>query len=201
MSSIIANPQFGTTPLPMRKFTVAEYHRMIETGILTAKDDVELLEGWVVARMPRKPPHDVGVELARGAVGSKLPASWSIRGQSAITTDDSEPEPDIAVVRGEPRAYRVRHPGPADIGVLIEIADTTLAYDRREKGRIYAHAGLPYYWIVNLVDACVEVYTDPDSIVAVPSYRTRTDHGSGQHIPLVLDGQTVAMIAVADLLP
>jgi hypothetical protein len=203
MSSVTTNPMFGSSPLPMRRFTVAEYHRMIETGILTENDDVELLEGWVVAKMPRKPPHDAGVEVIRGVVGGRLPPGWSIRSQSAITTSDSEPEPGVAVVRGEPRAYRQRHPGPADIGTLIEVSDTTLNYDndRVEKGRIYARAAIAEYWIFNLVDGWIEVYSDPSCEATVPAYLTRIDFVPFDQISLILDGHTVATFAVADLLP
>jgi Uma2 family endonuclease len=199
MSTTTTYPQFGTSPLPMRKFTVAEYHRMIETGILTENDQVELLQGWIVPKMPRNPPHDVGVEVVRNVVQRTVPPGWSIRSQSAITTADSEPEPDVAVVRGEPRTYRLRHPGPADIGMLIEVSEATLGRDRGEKGSIYAHAGVPYYWIVNLVNHTIEVYTDPDT--AASAYRSRMNYGRADPIPLILDGQTVAMLLVADLLP
>jgi Uma2 family endonuclease len=185
----------------MRRFSVAEYHRMIQTGILTEKDDVELLEGLIVAKMPRNPPHDVGVEVARDVIGGRWPPGWSLRSQSAITTADSEPEPDVAAVRGEPRAYRHRHPEPADIGVLVEVSDTTLTYDRTEKGRIYAHAGIAYYWIVNLVDGWIEVYSDPDTTGAPPAYRAHTDYRPGDLVPLILDGKVVATLPVAALLP
>jgi Uma2 family endonuclease len=174
---------------------------MIDAGILTEDDDVELLEGWIVAKMARKPPHDVGVELVRGALQGQLPARWSIRSQSAITTGDSEPEPDVSVVRGAPRMYRQRHPGSADIGSVVEVSDTTLSCDRREKGRTYARAGISHYWIVNLVDGWIEAYSDPDSGAQVPAYRQRLDHGPSDHIAFILDGQTVLTIAVADLLP
>jgi Uma2 family endonuclease len=142
--------------LPIRRFSVAEYHRLIEIGILTEDENVELLEGWIVPKMPRNPPHDAGVETIRGVLSSRLPAGWSIRGQSAISTGDSEPEPDVAVVRGEPRTYRQRHPGPADIGLLIEIVDSSVNRNRGEKGLIYARAGILHYWIVNLVESWIE---------------------------------------------
>lgn len=201
MSSAAARVTFAIPPLPVRQFSVAEYHRMIDAGILTTDDAVELLEGWIVPKMTRKPPHDVSIELIRGAIGPQLPPGWSLRSQSAITTADSEPEPDLAVVRGEPRTYRLRHPGPADIGLLIEVGDATLGHDRREKGRVFARAGVPHYWIVNLVDGWIEVYSEPEPSAVLPAYRSRTDYQPGDRVPLILDGQTVATIAVADLLP
>src|SRR5436305_4096318 len=96
----LARPNWKTTqlpPAPVRRFTVDEYHRMIQTGILEEDDSVELLEGWIVLKMPRNPPHDVAIDLAREAIETRLPAGWRVRVQSAITTSDSEPEPDLAV--------------------------------------------------------------------------------------------------------
>ncbi len=201
MSTVVANPLFGFPPLPSRRFTVAEYHRMIDAGIVTEDPPVEFLEGWIVPKMTRKPPHDGTIDVLEGAIAPQLPPTWFLRTQCAIITDDSEPEPDLAVVGGDRRTYLQRHPGPADIGVLIEVSDSTLTNDRQVKGRLYARANVPIYWIVNLVDRWIEVSTDPDSSTAVPRCRTRTDYHPGDTVPLILDGQVVASLAVADLLP
>ncbi len=201
MSAISTLPLFAMPPFPIRRFSVAEYHRMIDAGILTEDDPVELLEGWIAPKMPRTALHDGIIQKANKRVGRRLPVGWDIRGQSAITTTDSEPEPDLAVVRGNETAYLYRKPEPPDIGVLIEVSDSTLSQDRNQKGRLYARAGVPYYWIINLADGWVEVYTDPDSAAATPSYRTRTDCQLRDQVPLILDGQTVAMVPVTDLLP
>ena len=85
--------------------------------------------------------------------------------------------------------------------MVVEFADASLEFDRVVKQRIYARAGIPEYWIVNVVETQLEVYTDPDATATPPAYRTRTDYTPGQSVPLVLDGQTVAGIPVADLLP
>src|SRR5215208_5522260 len=90
-------------PGPMRPFSVSEYGRMIETGVLAEDDPVELLEGWIVFKMTRNPPHDVAVALTGKLLIRVLPAGWHVRSQSAITTQDSQPEPDVAVVRGDER--------------------------------------------------------------------------------------------------
>ena len=187
--------------MPIRRFTVAEYHRMIDAGILTEDDNVELLKGWIVPKMARNPPHDGTIDVLEGAIAPQLLANWFLRVQSAITTDDSEPEPDLAAVRGHRRTFMQRHPGPADIGMLIEVADPTLAQDRQVKGPLYALARVPGYWIVNLGDRCIEVYTDPDGTPASPRYNTRKDYRPGDTIPLILDAQLVASFAVNDLLP
>lgn len=129
-----------------------------------------------------------------------LPADWELRSEQPITLADSEPQPDLVLARGEYTKYRTRHPGPADIGLVVEVADTSLPVDRNDMGRIYARANLPVYWIINVVDRQVEVYTDPRPADPVPAYAARTDHRPGDSVPLVLDGQNIAQIPVDDLL-
>lgn len=98
---------------PVRRFSVDEYHRMIQAGILTEDDAVELLEGWIVPKMPRNPPHDGTIQIADEVLRPRLPAGWQLRIQSALTMPDSEPEPDLVVVRGDARTYLNRHTRPA----------------------------------------------------------------------------------------
>jgi Uma2 family endonuclease len=184
-----------------RRFSVAEYHHLIQIGILTEDDNLELLEGYLVHKMTRKPPHDSALQLLQEALSAALPKGWCFRTQSAITLSDSEPEPDGAVVRGNARTYATHHPGPSEIGLVIEVADSTLAGDRADKVRIYARAGIVCYWIINIVDSQIEVYTSPSGPTAAPTFAQRVDYRPGDQVPLVLDGVTVAQIAVHDLLP
>jgi Uma2 family endonuclease len=172
MSSIAVQP-VSPPPEPMRQFSVDEFHRMIEAGILGKEDRVELLEGWLVAKMVHNPKHDSTVAAMHEAVQNRLPRGWHIRVQSAITTQDSEPEPDLVVASGSALGYASAHPGPADIALVVEIADSTLRLDRGLKLRLDARAGIKTYWIVNLPDRCVEVYADPAGPVADPEYRDR----------------------------
>jgi Uma2 family endonuclease len=201
MSALGTVALFGVAPVPTRRFTVAEYHRMIETRILADDDPIELREGWIVPKMPHNAAHDGTIQKIHKRLGRRLPSGWDLRGQSAITTGDSEPEPDLAAVRGDETTYIHRKPQPADVGLAIEVAESSLNHDRNFKGRVYARAGIPHYWIVNLIDNCVEAYSDPDSAASPPAYRSRTDYRPGDQIALVLDGQTVATLPVADLLP
>jgi len=182
----------------MRRFSVEEYHRLIEAGILTEDDPVELLEGWIVQKMARNPPHDSTVDQTRELLEGILPAEWLVRVQSAITTPDSEPEPDVAAVLGPARRYADHHPGPAEIALLVEVSDSTLQRDREEKGAIYARAGIPYYWIVNLPERQVEVYSMP---TAEGKYRDRLDFKEDGVVPVMIGGREVGRIAVRDLLP
>lgn len=185
----------------LRRFTVAEYHQMIQTGILDDEDKVELLEGYVVLKMPRNPPHDGTIQVAVARLQRCLPSGWCIRTQSAITLTDSEPEPDLAVVRGDTRTYLTRHPAPSDVGLLIEIANTSLDRDRNEKARIYAGGGIPIYWIINLVNKQIEVFTSASGPSAAPAYAQRQDYALGSAVPLELDGVLLAHIPASDLLP
>ena len=189
-------------PFPVRRFTVDEYHQMIRVGIITEDDDVELLEGWIVPKMGRNPPHDAVISMVMmDVLTPRLPQGWFCRGQSAITTSDSEPEPDLAVVRGRPRDYLERHPGSADMAIVIEVADSTLASDRLYKGQMYSAAAVPVYWIINLVDDQVEVYSDPTGPAPAPVYRTRRDYKAGELVPVVLDNRDLGPVAAWELLP
>ncbi len=187
-------------PFPVRRFTVDEYHRLGEAGVLTEDDRVELLEGLIVTKMIHNPPHDTSLALTDSSIRGLLPAGWHTRVQSAITTDDSEPEPDVAVVRGSIRDYATRHPGPGDIGLLVEVAESSLGRDRK-KCRLYARAGIAAYWIINLVDRQIEVFGNPTGPVAEPAYRDSKTYRAGQSVPLVIGGQSLGEIPVNDLLP
>lgn len=118
-----------------------------------------------------------------------------------MTTRDSEPEPDVYVVRGELGDYDNRHPGPADTPLVVEVADSTLARDRGLKQRIYARAGVPVYWIVNLVERAIEVHAKPASTAKSPKYRQRQVFAANDDVPVVLDGELVGTLRVADILP
>jgi Uma2 family endonuclease len=184
-----------------RRFSVAEYHRLIELGILTEDDNLELLDGYLVHKMSRNPPHDAAIQKGTRRWLRLLPAGWDLRVQSAVTLTDSEPEPDFAVVRGDETTYRTRHPAAADIGLIVEVSDSSLQGDRDDKGGIYARAGIACYWIVNLIDQQVEVYTSPSGPVADPRYGQRGDYRAGDSIPLPLGGAVPIQVAVGDLLP
>jgi Uma2 family endonuclease len=188
-------------PVPVRRFTVDEYHQMIQAGILGEDDNVELLEGWIVPKMPRNPPHDAIVSIVTDILPPLLPKGWFRRVQSAITTTASEPEPDISVIRGSHRDYFGHHPGPADMALVIEVSDSSLLRDRSLKGRIYAAASVPVYWIINLVDNLVEVYTDPTGPDPAPAYRTRHDYRIGDLVPFIIDGRDLGPIPAQELLP
>lgn len=197
-AAITARPGSGV-PLAA-KISVAEYHRMIAAGVFHEGDPFELLDGVLVRKMTRLPPHDVSVTLFNKILIRTLPSGWTCRSQCAVTLSTSEPEPDGVVARGDDRDYATRHPGPQDIGMLAEVADSSLAQDRDVKGPIYARESIPVYWIINLVDELVEVYTNPTGPDPAPRYRDRQDYRRTEAVPLVIGGQVVGTIPVADLL-
>jgi Uma2 family endonuclease len=184
----------------LRRFTVDEYRTMIKAGIFGDYEPGELLEGLILWKFRPMTPRECSPQRAFMRLVLNH-ADWRVLINPAITLADSEPEPDAAIVRGKLEDFDNRFPTAPDVGVVVEVADASLEFDRVVKQRIYARAGIPEYWIVNVVDTLLEVYTDPDPTADPPAYRTRTDYTPGQDVPLVLDGQTVATIPVAELLP
>lgn len=185
----------------MARFSLARYQQMIEAGILTPEDKVELLENYVVLKMPRNPPHDGTIQLFTRVLMPAVPQGWGLRVQLTVVFADSQPEPDFSIARGDDRTYLTRHPGPADVGLIVEVANSSLLRDQRDKTRIYARGGIPCYWIVNLVDRRIEVYTQPSGPTAVPAYASFQIYQPGDAVPLVLDGNTVGTVPANDLLP
>jgi len=178
--------------------TVDEYERMIEDGTIGEDDPIELIEGRLVAKMTKKPDHMSSSGRARRAIESVLPSGWHgrVEGPVRIPSRDSEPEPDLAVVRGEIDDYEDRHPDPADVALIVEIAKSSLTEDRK-LAETYGGGGIPIYWIVNLVHRQLEVYAKP----ANGTYSSLTILKKNELVDLIIDGQAVAQIAVADLLP
>jgi Uma2 family endonuclease len=199
--SATATPTTYGHDASIARFSVARYQKMIEAGILTSEDKVELLENYVVLKMGRNPPHDGTIQLITETLAPAIPRHWRLRVQLTVVLSDSQPEPDFSIVRGDGRTYLTRHPGPADVGLLIEVADASLLRDQRDKTRIYARGGICCYWIVNLVDQRIEVYTQPSGPTSVPAYGSFQTYQPGDAIPLVLDGVTVGTLPVVDLLP
>ncbi len=200
MAPIGTHNSAGIVHRPAHRFSVAQYHAMIKAGILTADDRVELLDGWIIDKMTHNPPHNATITRANRRLSRLLPDQWLLLVQSAITLRTSEPEPDFAIVEGPDERYSRRKPLGREVRLIIEVADSTLLYDRHWKMRKYAQARIPEYWIINLVESCIEVYTEPKGGRAA-TYRKQKLYVVGQSVPLALDGQHIADIPVRDLLP
>jgi Uma2 family endonuclease len=182
-------------------FAAARRDRVVETGIVSAEDRLELAEDFAVLKIPRDPPHDGTIQRMLRPLLRALPPDWDVRVLSAVALSDSRPEPDFAIVREDPACYTTRHPRAGDVGCIIEVANDALLRDEREKARIYARGGIPTYWIVNLVDRWVEVYGEPSGPADVPGYGSLQLYQPGDAVPLTLDDVVVATLRVDALLP
>lgn len=200
MSMMLQGGPFKAAVAGFRRFTVAEYHKMIAAGVLTEDDRIELLEGYLVEMMPHDPIHDGTVQKVSRRLTRVLPAGWEVRVRMVVTLPRSEPESDIALVREDPGEYMTRHPGPADFGIVAEVSNTSLDTDRDDKLPIYARAGLPEYWIVNVIDRQVEVYTHPSGPTANPGYGANHIYKPGDSVPLVIAGNVIGPVPVNELL-
>jgi Uma2 family endonuclease len=187
--------------LELKRWTRVEYDQLIEKGVFRPDDHVELIDGLLVVAEPQSSYHYTAIGLVVRALTRAFGEGWTIRSQGPLALDDtSEPEPDVAVVRGDLRDYAEAH--PADPVLVVEVALTSLAFDREHKASLYARAGRPEYWIVNLVDRVLEVLRDPSSSPSAPygwDYGAVDVLGPGASVsPLAVP---TARIAVADLLP
>lgn len=184
----------------IHRLTVAQYDEMARTGILTSSDRVELLEGWLVEKMTKNPPHRIATRHVRLSLEAVTPPGWYVDTQEPIVTADSEPEPDVVVIRGKTEDYSDRNPGAEHVALVIEIADSTLIRDRQLKARIYGRAGIPIYWIVNLTERTLEVHMDPSGAKSPAGYSRRAVHRPGETVAVVIDGKEVAAVEVSALL-
>lgn len=184
----------AAAPAPLR-FSREEYHRVAESGLFEGRR-VELLDGEIIEMAPQGSRHASAVAMIVEVLVRRLAPSFSVRPQLPLVLDDlSEPEPDIAVCMRDPGAYSTRHPGPADVVLVIEVADTSLAYDQGRKAAAYARAGLRACWIVDLENRCVEVLSDAGRDEA--RYREIRRVAEAGSLPLP-DGTT---IEISELLP
>lgn len=193
----------GSVPpgITIHHLSVEQYHDMIRLGVLAEGDPVELLEGLLVQKVTKNPPHVLSATLTADALGRLTPAGYYVARENPFTTATSEPEPDVAVVRGTPRDYATRHPGPGEMAIIVEVADSSVARDRGVKRRVYARAGVPVYWNVLVPERAVEVYADPSGPPAERVYPSPRRFADGEWIPVTIDGREVGTVAVADLLP
>ncbi|MGH7391364.1 MAG: Uma2 family endonuclease [Candidatus Rokuibacteriota bacterium] len=190
----------GDGAVRTRRWTRVEYDRLVEAEILGPEDRIELLGGELVVKEPQHGSHSAAILLVMRALARTFGSGWTVRPQLPVALDDeSEPEPDVSVVRGEPRDYP-DHPSHA--ALVVEVAFSRLGFDRERKGSLYARAGIADYWIVNLPDRCLEVYREP-----VPDTEARSGWRYGQVTTIAADGAASplavpgASVPVADLLP
>jgi Uma2 family endonuclease len=187
--------------LELKRWTRVEYEKLIDQGVFTSDDRIELIDGLLIVAEPQSAYHYGAIRLVERALTQAFGEGWDIRSQGPIALDDtSEPEPDVAVVRGTLRDYLTAH--PTDPVLVVEVALSSLTLDRRYKSSLYARAGRPEYWILNLVDRVLEVRREPARSATMPygwDYRIVEIVRPGERVtPLAAPG---ASVAVADLLP
>ena len=198
--------------IPLWPLSLDQYHRMIETGIVGEDEPVEFIDGYQVAKeqgrgagMGQGPTHASGVSQTSDQLKATLGGTWIVRVQLPITLGTAsglggrEPEPDVTVAEGPRQRYNTHHPGPSEIRLLVEVADSSLATDRIVKAPLYASAGIERYWIVNLIDRQLEVYADPDPQTG--SYRSQEILTENQSVVLTWNGLPPVTFAVRDFLP
>lgn len=199
----VGEPSLATPAVPpaagFRPFLISvdRYRRMIETGCVGEKEPIFLWKGQLVEKMTKGHRHNNSCAAIVVALPPLLPAGWHLRPeQSAALGTDSAPEPDFMVVRGVVRDYQGRIPAAGDVALIIEVADSSLAVDSGEVLEKYAREGIPVYWIVNIPQQRIELFSHPQG----GRYAEHRAYGPGEQIPVVLDGREVGRIAVADVL-
>src|SRR5256885_6898790 len=165
--------------IPRRRFTVEEYHRMAEVGIFHPDERVELIEGEIVQMSPIGPRHAGCVINANRLFVTQLGDRAVVSPQNPVVIQpQSEPQPDLLLLRPRAVSYSREHPTPEDVLLAVEVADTTVRFDRLVKARLYARAGIAEFWLFLAADRIVEIYRGPGS----DGYTGVTQHGSSQMV-------------------
>ncbi len=203
IDELIAEPRLpaGIPDVPIWKMSVEQYESMLSNGILKDGDPIELLDGWLVPKMTKNPPHTVCVGLLTDALTAVLPSGWHLRNQEPVTLAHSVPEPDLAVVMGNRRDYMDRHPVADEVAVLVEVADATAEQDRGLKMRVYAESGIREYWLADLRSDCIVVFTEPNRSRVNPRFQKVSTYSRTNSIPGPSLLAPEILIPVADLLP
>lgn len=184
-----------------RRWTRVEYARLIEAGFFRPGERIELLGGGLIVAEPQGAGHFTAIRAVEHTLRAVFGPGWEVRTQGPVALDDeSEPEPDVAVVPGSFRDYRAAHPSRPVL--VVEVAESSLRLDREAKGSLYARGGVEDYWVLNLVDRVIEIYRGPVADAGAPfgwRYGSAVVRGPGQSVtPRARPG---ASVAVADLLP
>lgn len=189
----------SASAIQTRIWTREEYDRLVATGIFHPDERLELVNGEILTMSPQGSLHATAVRLMEEALRTGFGHGFDVRVHMPLALGPhSEPEPDLAVVVGTPRDYRTAHPHTASL--VVEVADTTLSYDRNTKATLYACAGIPEYWIVNLLERQIEVFHEPQQMSQHNvAYHAHRIYLSSESISPRLHPH--AIIIVTDLLP
>jgi Uma2 family endonuclease len=203
VSQTVESPISADVPtLPVYRFTVSQYLGMIRHGLIDEDAKVELLDGWVIQKMRKGQPHNIASGLLADALFRQVPSGFYVgREEPVLASDESVPEPDVMLVRGARNDFPDTPPQTIDVVLVVEVADASLSRDTGEKKRIYASAGFPVYWLVNLPARCVEIYSDPTGPSPHPDYRSRRECYANDELSLLIDGREIGRWIVRELLP
>jgi Uma2 family endonuclease len=210
MAAVTPTHPMPSMPLPapdaVYRLSVHQFDRMVRAGTLDEDEPVELLNGVLVTKMPKNPCHRVGTRKVVRSLERVVPAGWFVQKEDSLVLGPSSKwEPDVAVVRAELEFDASRDPRADECCLVVEVVETNLSRAQVEKLPVYASAGIPAYWSINLKggnppgSGVVEVYTDPDA--SAGQYRSRVELHPGDQVPVLVDGREVGRVAVADLLP
>jgi Uma2 family endonuclease len=189
-------------PVPAtERITVDEYRRRAARGEFSTSKSFELLEGVVVPKARQTLKHETALENIQEVIGKMAPGGWHLRVQQPLACGTSQPEPDAAMVRDALDQYEDRPPEPNDAALVVEVADASLTLDRRLKGRIYARAGIILYWLLNLVDNQLEVYSNATGPVPMPGFQEKRIYRVEEKLSLIVGLGDLGQIRVRDLLP
>jgi Uma2 family endonuclease len=203
MSAVIeitqSNPilvgNFNGQNLKLRQITVKEYDAMIESGVFDEDDQVELLNGAIVEKMPKGKKHSAATDRVAKFFDRNFNEFIFVRNQNPIWLNEfSEPEPDIVLAMPKTDEYENSHPTPDEIYLILEVSDSTLGYDRNTKGEAYARAGIKQYLVLNIQEKTIEDYREPSA----DGFQSKQTYRVGQSFNLVAFPEI--MISVSDFL-
>ncbi len=181
----------------LRRWSAEDVQHMIQIGVIKQDERFELLDGYLVPKMPMSKAHRNAIMRLAANLPPHLPAGWMLMQQCPVALGTFDPEPDGAIIRGTITDYEARDVVATDFGIVIEVCDSTLEFDRLGKGRGYAREGILVYWIVNVADRQIEVYTGP---TPTGGYTIRADYKPGDSVPITLDGVASGAIAVSEII-
>ena len=189
----------ASPPTP-RPFSVDEYQRLLRSGVLRDPSGIELLEGAIISRHASSTRHDTALDKAHKALRRAFTEDWRVRSRCMLATPDSVIEADLLVHRGPVLNDPLRFPLLADVLLVVEVSDHSLGHDRDVRGRVYARAAIPNYWIINLLDGLIEAHAEPSGAREFPCYFRRHAYRGDEAIPIPIHGQA-RVISARELLP
>jgi hypothetical protein len=199
---VASDLQTKETRSRLYRISVRQYMKMIGAGVFPETAHIELLGGKLYEKMTKYPPHNLVVGQLGRMLGRILPEPWFVSEEKPVKLGRFwYPEPDIAVVQGPDHRFEAKTPEAADLGLVVEVAESSDLMDRGRKWRLHASAGVSFFWIANIPQRRVEVYSDPSGKGRSAAYRQAENYLDGQSIPVMIEGRQIGQIEVSGILP